>query len=139
LRLVVVIWRNRRLEPEREHEIISKYGQHAVVHALGSKRAARAFLEGLDVGRTEAEDGGRASGFPFIRFPRAVGTLSIPRPSLIGHLSTRLRHARWRSVLSPGKYVGWHAGSNVYGGRYEGSSYEGDRAGHVRRSRRAEP
>ena len=43
-RLAIVIWRNRRSEPEREHEIISQYGQHAVLHALGSKRAAKEFL-----------------------------------------------------------------------------------------------
>ena len=48
-RLAIVIWRNRRSEPEREHEIISQYGQHAVLHALGSKRAAKEFLDGLDV------------------------------------------------------------------------------------------
>ena len=53
-RLAIVIWRNRRSEPEREHEIISQYGQHAVLHALGSKRAAKEFLDGLDVEYTEA-------------------------------------------------------------------------------------
>ena len=37
-RLAIVIWRNRRSEPQREREIISQYGQHAVLHALGSKR-----------------------------------------------------------------------------------------------------
>src|SRR4029453_4974614 len=47
-RLAIVIWRNRRSEPEREHEIISQYGQHAVLHALGSKRAAKEFLDGLN-------------------------------------------------------------------------------------------
>ena len=52
-RLAIVIWRNRRSEPEREHEIISQYGQHAVLHALGSKRAAKEFLDGLDVADTE--------------------------------------------------------------------------------------
>ena len=56
-RLAIVIWRNRRSEPEREHEIISQYGQHAVLHALGSKRAAKEFLDGLDVEYTEADDG----------------------------------------------------------------------------------
>ena len=40
--------RNRRSEPEREHEIISQYGQHAVLHTLGSKRAAEEFLGALD-------------------------------------------------------------------------------------------
>jgi hypothetical protein len=56
-RLAIVIWRNRRSEPQREHEIISQYGQHAVLHALGSKRATREFLEGLDVEYTETDDG----------------------------------------------------------------------------------
>ena len=43
-----VIWRNRRSGPQRELEIISQYGQHAVLHALRSERAAKEFLEGLD-------------------------------------------------------------------------------------------
>jgi adenylate kinase family enzyme len=56
-RLVVVIWRKRRSEPEREHEIISQHGQHAALHVLGSKRAAREFLDGLEVEHMEADDG----------------------------------------------------------------------------------
>ena len=48
-RLAVVICRNRRSEPEREHEIISQHGQHAALHVLRSKRAAKHFLDGLDV------------------------------------------------------------------------------------------
>ena len=40
-RLATVIWRNRRSEPEREHEIISQHGQHAVLHALGSNGQPR--------------------------------------------------------------------------------------------------
>ena len=58
-RLAIVIWRNRRSEPEREREIISQYGRHAALHSLGSKRAARRFLDGLDVEYTtsEADDG----------------------------------------------------------------------------------
>jgi adenylate kinase family enzyme len=56
-RLAIVIWRNRRSEPEREREIISQYGQHAVLHDLGSKRAAREFLGGLGFEYTEADDG----------------------------------------------------------------------------------
>jgi len=48
-RLAIVIWRNRRSEPEREHRITSRYGQHAVLHVLGSKRAAKELLDGLDV------------------------------------------------------------------------------------------
>ena len=55
-RLAIVIWRNRRSEPEREQEIISQYGQHAVLHALGSKRAAKEFLDGLNE-YTDADDG----------------------------------------------------------------------------------
>jgi hypothetical protein len=54
--LAVVIWRSRRSEPEREREIISRYGQHAVLHVL-SMRAAREFLDGLDVEYTETDDG----------------------------------------------------------------------------------
>ena len=43
------IWRKRRSEPEREQEIISRHGQHAELHVLTSKRAARHFLDGLGV------------------------------------------------------------------------------------------
>jgi adenylate kinase family enzyme len=56
-RLAIVIWRNRRSEPAREHEIISRYGQHAVLHTLASKRAVGEFLDGLDIEYTEADDG----------------------------------------------------------------------------------
>ncbi len=55
-RLVVVIWRNRRFEPEREHEIISQHGQHASLHVLTSKRAATEFLDRLDVERVAPDD-----------------------------------------------------------------------------------
>jgi adenylate kinase family enzyme len=54
-RLAIVIWRNRRSEPEREHEIISQYGQHVVLHVLVSKRAAKELLGGLST-HTEAVD-----------------------------------------------------------------------------------
>jgi adenylate kinase family enzyme len=53
-RLAAVIWRNRRSELERELDTIAQYGQHAPLHVLGSKRAAREFLDGLDVEYTEA-------------------------------------------------------------------------------------
>jgi adenylate kinase family enzyme len=43
-RMVGVNWRDRRKEPERERAIISEHGQHAALHTLSSKRAARAFL-----------------------------------------------------------------------------------------------
>ena len=56
-RLAIVIWRNRRSEPEREREIILQYGQDAVFHALRSKTAVREFLDRLDVEYTEAEVG----------------------------------------------------------------------------------
>jgi adenylate kinase family enzyme len=46
-RLVGVIWRYRRSEPEQERAIVSQHGQHAALHVLGSKRAAREFLSGL--------------------------------------------------------------------------------------------
>jgi hypothetical protein len=39
-----VNWRDRRKEPERERAIISEHGEHATLHVLSSKRAARAFL-----------------------------------------------------------------------------------------------
>ena len=47
-RLVFVIGRNRRSEPERDLAIISEHGQHAALHVLGSKRAATEFLDALD-------------------------------------------------------------------------------------------
>lgn len=47
-RLVFVIWRNRRSEPERDLAIISEHAQHAALHVLGSKRAATEFLDALD-------------------------------------------------------------------------------------------
>jgi hypothetical protein len=56
-RLTVVIFRNRRSEREREHEIIAQHGQNAVLHVLRSKRAAREFLDALDVEYTETNDG----------------------------------------------------------------------------------
>jgi adenylate kinase family enzyme len=56
-RLAAVIWRKRRSEPEREQEIISQYGQHAALQVLGSKRAAREFLDALDIDYMEADDG----------------------------------------------------------------------------------
>jgi adenylate kinase family enzyme len=43
-RAVWVNWRDRRKQPERERAIISEYGQHATLHTLSSRRAARAFL-----------------------------------------------------------------------------------------------
>jgi adenylate kinase family enzyme len=55
-RLAVVIWRSRRSEPQREREVISQSGQHTVRHVLGSKRAAREFLDGVVVEDTEADD-----------------------------------------------------------------------------------
>jgi adenylate kinase family enzyme len=56
-RLAVVIWRSRRSEHERELAVISQSGQHAVLHVLGSKGAARELLDGLVVQYTEADDG----------------------------------------------------------------------------------
>jgi adenylate kinase family enzyme len=56
-RLAVRIWRKRRSEPEREHEIISQHGQHVALHVLRSKRAVREFLDGLDADHVEADDG----------------------------------------------------------------------------------
>jgi adenylate kinase family enzyme len=47
-RLVGVIWRNRRSEPKRGHAIVAQHGRHAALHVIGSKRAARELLSGLD-------------------------------------------------------------------------------------------
>jgi adenylate kinase family enzyme len=46
-RLVGVIWRDRRSEPERARAIVAEQGQHAALYVLGSKRAAQDFLDGL--------------------------------------------------------------------------------------------
>ena len=46
-RLVGVIWRNRRSEPERERAIISQHGSHVALRVLGSKRAVNEFLSNL--------------------------------------------------------------------------------------------
>ena len=48
-RLAILIWRNRRSEPERERAIISQFGQHTVVHRLGTKQAATELLGRLGV------------------------------------------------------------------------------------------
>jgi adenylate kinase family enzyme len=42
-------WRERRSQPEREHEIISQHGQGAALHVLRSKRAVAEFLNRLAV------------------------------------------------------------------------------------------
>jgi len=47
-RLTVRIWRRRRSEPEREHEIISQLGQHVTLYVLRSRRAVKEFLDDLD-------------------------------------------------------------------------------------------
>jgi hypothetical protein len=49
-RLALVALRERRSEPELEHEVISQHGQHAVLHVLTSKRAARQLLDSSTVG-----------------------------------------------------------------------------------------
>jgi adenylate kinase family enzyme len=51
------IWRKRRSEPEREHEIISQHGRHAALHVLASKREAGDLLDGLVVEHRQADDG----------------------------------------------------------------------------------
>jgi adenylate kinase family enzyme len=56
-RLTILIWRNRRSEPEREREVISKHGKHVAVHVLRSKGAVRELLEGLNGDHVEADDG----------------------------------------------------------------------------------
>jgi hypothetical protein len=54
--LAVRIWRNRRSEPERERDIISQHGHYAALHVLRSKRAAKDFLDGLDIDNTKADE-----------------------------------------------------------------------------------
>lgn len=49
LPLALRIWRNRRVEPEIERQIISTDGQHTQVHVLRSKREASELLAQLDV------------------------------------------------------------------------------------------
>jgi adenylate kinase family enzyme len=55
-RLAVRIWRERRSEPEREHETISRHSQHVPLYVLRSKRAVREFLDRLDAVHMEAGD-----------------------------------------------------------------------------------
>jgi adenylate kinase family enzyme len=47
-RLAILIWRNRRTEPEREREIILQHRKQVAVHVLSSKRAVMEFLDGLN-------------------------------------------------------------------------------------------
>jgi adenylate kinase family enzyme len=56
-RLAGRMWRDHRSEPEREHEIISRHGQHVALHVLGSKRAMSAFIEAVNAGYMGADDG----------------------------------------------------------------------------------
>jgi adenylate kinase family enzyme len=46
-RLVGVIYRNRRSEPERARAIVSQHGSHAAMRVLRSKRQAKDFLNGV--------------------------------------------------------------------------------------------
>ena len=58
-RLVGVILRDGRSEPERDLAIVSQHGQHVALHVLDSKRAARAFLTDLggdDLDRRTVEE-----------------------------------------------------------------------------------
>jgi adenylate kinase family enzyme len=41
------VWRVRRSEPAREREIIERHGQHATVHVLKTKAAAKELLDRL--------------------------------------------------------------------------------------------
>lgn len=56
-RLAVRIQRDRRSEPEREREVISRRGPHVALHVLRSKREVREFLDGLDADPEEVDDG----------------------------------------------------------------------------------
>jgi adenylate kinase family enzyme len=53
-RLVGVIWRERRAEPEHARAIVSQHGQRAALHVLRSKREAEEFVSCL--GREEPGD-----------------------------------------------------------------------------------
>ena len=46
--LAVRVWRNRRSDPQRERELIARYGQSVAVHVLQSKRAVEKFLARVD-------------------------------------------------------------------------------------------
>ena len=46
--LVGIILRHRGSEAERGRAIVAQHGRHVASHVLGSKRAARAFLDGVD-------------------------------------------------------------------------------------------
>jgi adenylate kinase family enzyme len=46
-RLVWVIWRRRRSEPDHAREMISQRGSHVAVYRIASKREARSFLSAL--------------------------------------------------------------------------------------------
>ncbi|QYG92714.1 adenylate kinase [Iamia sp. SCSIO 61187] len=47
-RLALRVARENRSEPDREREIIAQHGSHVVLHELGSARAVRELLDGLD-------------------------------------------------------------------------------------------
>ena len=55
-RLAFRIWRKRRSEPVREHEIISQHGRHLAVQVLRTKREVSDFLEGLAADRAATQD-----------------------------------------------------------------------------------
>lgn len=55
-RLAGRIWRKRHVEPERERQVISQYGQNVAVHVLSSTRAVSDFLDGLDTDRAIVAD-----------------------------------------------------------------------------------
>ena len=47
--LAARVWRKRRSEPQRERELIARYGQNVAVHVLRSKQAVTEFLARVDV------------------------------------------------------------------------------------------
>jgi adenylate kinase family enzyme len=47
-RLAGRIWRKRRVEPEREREVISQYAPRVAVHVLRSTQEINDFLDGLE-------------------------------------------------------------------------------------------
>ncbi len=55
-RLAGRIWRKRDVEPEREREVISQYGQDLAVHVLRSRREVSDFMGGLDTDQATVDE-----------------------------------------------------------------------------------
>lgn len=55
-RLAGRIWRRRRVEPEREREVISRYRQDVAVYVLSSTQEINDFLDGVETDRAVTDD-----------------------------------------------------------------------------------